>query len=98
MRSSIFVLSMFALLPAGSMMNASEDGLRIPSLGAVYDTAGAVLRSISGVLGAAVLEPGVPPGFEIAQIAISNELRFALATSATDGLVRVVRTTAGGNA
>jgi hypothetical protein len=95
MRSSFFVLSMFALLPAGSMMNASEDGLRVPSLGAVYDPTGAVLRSISGVLGAAVVEPGVPPGFEIAQIAISNELRFALATSATDGLVRLVRTTGG---
>jgi hypothetical protein len=98
MRSSFFVLSMFALLSAGSMMNASDDGLRVPSLGAVYDPAGAVLRSISGVLGAAVLEPGVPPGFEIAQIGISNELRFALATSATDGLVRVVKTTAAGKA
>jgi hypothetical protein len=92
MRFSFFILSTLALLSAASV-DASEGGLRVPSLGAVYDSQDGVLRGISGVLGAALIEPGVSPHFKIAHIAISSELRFAVATSEGDGSVWVIRVT-----
>jgi hypothetical protein len=90
MRFPFFILS--TLLSAASV-HASEGGLRVPSLGAVYDSQDGVLRGISGVLGAAIVEPGASAPFKIAHIAVSSELRFAVATSEADGSVWVISAT-----
>ena len=75
--------------------SAGETKIGVPALGWVFDSHSAAMRPILGTLGAAMLGPAIDSGFPIARTAIDSQRAFAIAVSAQDHRVRVIRLGAG---
>ena len=87
------ILIFLPLLPAGAQGMASVAG---PSLGFAYDASLGAIRPIRGIPGAAILDDPIDAGFAFAAAAISPRQDYALALSADDGQVRLIRFQNGG--
>jgi DNA-binding beta-propeller fold protein YncE len=83
-----FILFLLSLLPASAQGMASIAG---PSLGFAYDSSLSAIRPIRGIPGAAILGDPIDSGFTVAAAAISPQQDFALALSADDHQVRLIR-------
>jgi hypothetical protein len=91
-----FILSLLlavfcTVLPA----NPQESRLSAPRLAVVFDAAGNALRPLWGIPGAATAGVAGDPGFPVTRIAMAPNQSFAVAASAADGLVRLLRFEAG---
>jgi hypothetical protein len=75
-----------AFLPA-----AAQSGIGIPALGFAYDSSLGAIRPILGIPGAAILGSPLDSGSTLEAAAISPQQDFALAVSAGDHTVRIVR-------
>jgi hypothetical protein len=70
---------------------AAQPRLGAPALGFVYDPSLGAIRAIRGVPGAALLADVIETGLELTSAEISPSQDFALAVSASDRRVRLVR-------
>ena len=70
---------------------AAQTRLATPALGFAYDSSASAIRAVRGVPGAAVLGDVIDTGLELAAAEISPSQDFALAVSASDRRVRLVR-------
>jgi hypothetical protein len=75
-----------SLIPAGA-----QPGIAIPALGFVFDASLGGIRPIRGIVGAAILGSPLNSGSALESAAISPGQDFALAVSAEDHGVRIVR-------
>ena len=86
MRLSSFLVFISILQSA-----AAQTRLATPALGYVYDPSLGAVRAIRGVPGAALLADVVDTGLELTSAEISPSQDFAVAVSASDRRVRVIR-------
>jgi hypothetical protein len=87
---SLLTISVIFLQPARAERDAGTK-IGVPSLGWVFDRQSASMRPILGTLGAAMLGPAIDAGFPIASAVIDSQRGFAIAVSAEDHRIRVVR-------
>src|SRR5215469_5480079 len=81
----------FCGILAGTLAGAQDASLANPSLGFVYDPDLHALRTIRGILGAALVDEPVDPGFAITAGTISPGQDFALVAAADDPQIRLIR-------
>lgn len=87
MRSiSVFLLACLPVSYAGA-----QSALATPILGFAYDASRMAIRPVRGFPGAAILGDPIDAGFDVALAAISPRQDYALAVSAGDGRVYVLR-------
>ena len=73
------------LLCATCVLSAAEDSIvAIPRLGYVFDSRQRVLKSVEGVPGAAFIGPALDIGFPMADVIVSPDQSFILATGGED--------------
>ena len=87
------ILVLLLLPPAGAQGMAS---VASPSLGFAYDASLGAIRPIRGIPGAAILDDPIDVGFPVAAATVSPRQDYALALSANDRQVRLIRFQNGG--
>ena len=89
------LIGTFALLPAASNVtkSASEQGVRGPILGYIFDGNSRLLRPINGIPGAAHVAAAIDLGFTPSVVEVSPKQDFALAIDA-EGQLRLVNLSA----
>lgn len=84
-------LSSFLVLVSLLETAAAQTRLATPALGYVYDPSLGGIRAIRGIPGAALLADVVETGLELTGAEVSPAQNFALAVSASDRRVRLIR-------
>jgi len=84
-------LSSFLVLVSILQTAAAQSRLATPALGYVFDPSLSGIRAVRGIPGAAVLADVLDTGLELASAEVSPSQDFALAVSASDRRVRLIR-------
>lgn len=84
-------LSSFLVLVSILQSAAAQPRLATPALGYVFDPSLSGIRAVRGIPGAAVLADVVDTGLEFTSAEVSPSQDFALAVSASDRRVRLIR-------